>query len=355
MDLSTDELETTKDDGRAIRDVIFPNFRQTPPRLRYWIWLCPKQSPEWAAQDLYGVGIRAGTYCQRIATLVAGMALPEEAASIQTTTIYFQCAVLGTLILVTLRRNIAQPEVLVIVPLVFGGFVAAQTFEPGTMRLIGGGGTGGARQKMPFGLRALVMLQILGALAGYSLWFWCKGLDSTLPAEADPDAAPCTYYAFMLSRVEVSRPRVFEVLMSGLGGICFVVADALSLVGPALSYITSGRRIAVWHLIAAALGIGDAQDTMDTPRWRIWAKMIVSFTAIGYIVVMVEITLAWNPIEGANGMDSVGQLVPLIIGAMGLVKIAYLFLRERLQVHSGSPLASPNGSGELELSEGIGN
>ncbi|KAK0712537.1 hypothetical protein B0T26DRAFT_339546 [Lasiosphaeria miniovina] len=210
---------------------------------------------------------------------------------------------------------------------------------------------------MPPGLRTLVMLQILSALAGYSLWFWCKGLDSILPvadAEAGADVAPCTYYAFVLSRAEVSRLRVFGILMSGLGGICFVVADSLSLIGPALSCIPSGRRIAVWHLMAAALGIGNAQDTMDTPPWRIWAKMMASVAAVGYIVVTVEVTLAWNPIEGANDMDSVGQPVPLIIGGMGLARMAYLLLRERLQAHGGSLLASRSGSGGLELSGGIG-
>ena len=45
---------------------------------------------------------------------------------------------------------------------------------------------------------------------------------------------------------------------------------------------------------------------------------------------MVELTLLWNPIVGANSMDSVGQLVPLVIGATGLCKVLYLLLRERL-------------------------
>lgn len=90
-----------------------------------------------ATQDLYGIGTRTGTYCQWIATLVAGIALPEEAVSIQTTTICFQCAVLGALVVITLRGSIAQPEVLIIVPLVFGGFVATQTFEQGTTNLVG--------------------------------------------------------------------------------------------------------------------------------------------------------------------------------------------------------------------------
>lgn len=47
IDLTAEELGTTRDDGRAIRDMIFPNFRETPPKLRYWVWLCTKQSPEW--------------------------------------------------------------------------------------------------------------------------------------------------------------------------------------------------------------------------------------------------------------------------------------------------------------------
>jgi hypothetical protein len=269
-----------------------------------------------ATQDLYGIGIRTGIYCQWIATILAGVALPEETAAIQTNTICFQCAILGALILLTARATIDQPEVLIIVPLAFGGFSAAQTFEHGTSLV------GTAAAKGASALRTLVMLQIFGVLVGYSLWFWWEGVDSMSPPG-------CTYYAFVFAKVMIASLRVFGIVMSILGGLCFIVAELLFLIWPTLSCIQAGRRVTAQYFITApGISFGDK----GTPRWQIWVRIAISVGSVCYVIVMVELTLAWNPtVEGANTLESVGQLVPLIIGMTGLLRIFYLLLRKRLQ------------------------
>ncbi|KAH6618145.1 hypothetical protein B0J18DRAFT_436613 [Chaetomium sp. MPI-SDFR-AT-0129] len=283
-------------------------------------------------QDLYGIGIRTGIYCQWAATMAAGIALPEETAAIRTNTICFQCAILGALILMTARGSIAQPEVLIIVPLAFGGFSAAQTFEYGTS-LVGTGtatgtgtakGAGASASASP--LRTQIMLQIFGVLVGYSLWFWWEGVETVSPAG-------CTYYAFVFGKVSIVRLRVFGIVMSIFGGICFVNAEVLVLVVPMLSCIRSGRRVTAQYFITTPGRISSGGK--ETPRWQIWVRIAINVVSVCYFIVMIELTLAWNPtIKGANTLESVGQLVPLVVGVTGLLRISYLLLRKPLQVGS---------------------
>lgn len=47
LSLTEEELRLQRDDGTLLGEAVFPHFRQTPQRLRYWIWLNTNQSPEW--------------------------------------------------------------------------------------------------------------------------------------------------------------------------------------------------------------------------------------------------------------------------------------------------------------------
>ncbi|KAH6617433.1 hypothetical protein F5144DRAFT_392350 [Chaetomium tenue] len=290
-----------------------------------------------ATQDLYGIGIRTGIYCQWIATMVAGVALPEEMVAIQTNTICFQCAIPGALLLATLRASIAQPEVLIVVPLAFGGFSAAQAFGNGASLVE----AGTARGASP--LRALIMLQMFGFLVGYGLWFWWGGVDNVSPAA-------CTYYAFVFGKVMITRLRVFGIAISIFGGFCFMIAEFVFLILPTLSCIRAGRRATAQYFTAP----GFLSRDKETPRWQIWARIVVNVASVCYIIVMVEMTLAWNPtLEGANTLESVGQLVPLIIGVAGLLRISYSLLRKPIQADSSisQTHSSPPGIGLVDTAQ----
>jgi hypothetical protein len=177
------------------------------------------------------------------------------------------------------------------------------------------------------------MLQIFGVLVGYSLWFWCEGVDSVSPAA-------CTYYAFVFAKVMITRLRVFGIAISALGGFCFIAAQVLFLIWPTLSCIQAGRRVTAQYFITApGISFGDK----GTPRWQIWVRIAISVGSVCYVIVMVELTLAWNPtIKGANTLESVGQLVPLMIGMIGLLRIFYLLLRKRL-LQDGSSRSQRHG------------
>ncbi|KAK0738671.1 hypothetical protein B0T18DRAFT_422555 [Schizothecium vesticola] len=269
-----------------------------------------------AIPDLYGIGFRVGTYCQWLATLLAGAALPDEAGTMHANTICFQCAVLAALVLLTRKGVVQQPEVLVVILLAFGGFLAAQMFEYGLS---------GRPAKGTSAVRSFVVLQVFGGLIGYSLWFWWRGVGSLLP----PAPASCVYYTFAFCRCPVASLRVFGIVMSIVGGALFVVAEALALTLPLLRSLRGGRKVALQHIITPS---SPWPGHLWMPRSRIWLQMVLSVVSMCYLVVMVEMTLFWNPIVGANRMDSVGELLPLVIGATGLLRVLYILLREGLLV-----------------------
>lgn len=69
---------------------------------------------------------------------------------------------------------------------------------------------------------------------------------------------------------------------------------------------------------------------LSIARWQVWVSTICPVLSMAYLVIMIEITIAWNRIIGANSMDSVGQLLPFIIGIARLGKVVYRTIKERL-------------------------
>jgi hypothetical protein len=64
-----------------------------------------------------------------------------------------------------------------------------------------------------------------------------------------------------------------------------------------------------------------------------------NITCIAYSILSVELTLSWNQFDGVNTVDSVGQLIPLIIGIVSLAGLLYGFTVERSVIDSTDTLA----------------
>lgn len=94
MDLSAEELETRRADGTALKDTIFPNFRRTPARMRYWIWLCTRQSREWGVTGCICAAGDEGLVCSESGSRKGGISEGLDAShrfpSILATHLYFE-------------------------------------------------------------------------------------------------------------------------------------------------------------------------------------------------------------------------------------------------------------------------
>lgn len=71
----------------------------------------------------------------------------------------------------------------------------------------------------------------------------------------------------------------------------------------------------------------------------------MAIAGLVYIVLAIELTLVWNSISGVYTIGTVGQLIPFVIGAAGLLKIFYKIFAKRVIASFIDPLVTP-ASGE---------
>lgn len=78
-----------------------------------------------------------------------------------------------------------------------------------------------------------------------------------------------------------------------------------------------------WHTLTIASDISLSQmPLVITPR--IWTIMAAETLAmIVFLVVQVELTVAWNSISGLSSLSTLGQLIPFILGVGGLLKVVW--------------------------------
>ncbi|KAL9112368.1 MAG: hypothetical protein Q9187_007776 [Circinaria calcarea] len=78
-----------------------------------------------------------------------------------------------------------------------------------------------------------------------------------------------------------------------------------------------------WRAVAIASDIQLSQMPL-TISTRVWVYMAVqSFLIIAILIVQIELTTIWNSIDGIQNLNTVGELVPFILGVGGLVKVVW--------------------------------
>lgn len=55
-------------------------------------------------------------------------------------------------------------------------------------------------------------------------------------------------------------------------------------------------------------------------------KIVKDVAIIGWSIAAIELTLAYNSVQGVYGIDSTGQLIPFIIGVLGLLRVLNLII-----------------------------
>ncbi|MCJ1403209.1 hypothetical protein MMC11_006432 [Xylographa trunciseda] len=78
-----------------------------------------------------------------------------------------------------------------------------------------------------------------------------------------------------------------------------------------------------WHALAIASDIQLTQMSYTRPR-RIWMRRAAeNFVVIVLLILQIELAIGWNGIYGLSGLNTVGQLIPLILGVGGLVQVLW--------------------------------
>ena len=78
-----------------------------------------------------------------------------------------------------------------------------------------------------------------------------------------------------------------------------------------------------WRFVKIASDLALSQIPAHTTR-RVWLmRAAEQFLLIAFLVVQVELTIYWNNVSGLQSISQLGQLLPLIIGVGGLVKVLW--------------------------------
>ena len=90
-----------------------------------------------------------------------------------------------------------------------------------------------------------------------------------------------------------------------------------------IQQLTETSNAPDWHILAIASDIQLSQiPSIRSPR--VWVGMAVQkLSLITMLIIQVELTIAWNNISGLQRFDTLGQLIPFILGVGGLMKVLW--------------------------------
>lgn len=96
-----------------------------------------------------------------------------------------------------------------------------------------------------------------------------------------------------------------------------------------LKHVLSSRSRDGWYLFRTRHALRNL-----TVKWLKRLKIVgvvAAFAAIVWFILAVELTLAWNSVSNIYDLGSTGQLIPFIIGVMGLFRVMYLALPDQFE------------------------
>ncbi|KAK1772107.1 hypothetical protein QBC33DRAFT_139 [Phialemonium atrogriseum] len=246
--------------------------------------------------DFYGLGIRVGFYSQWISTLLVNIFVREEAATSRTVNLLLQLAVLICVVFLTIRRAIYPHEVMIAFWLLVGG--------PWSMQW-------GAFNRSGT-LVALSRLVLYAALSAYSCWFWFGGLDE-LPQ------TPCESFVFLGGATTHGWFRWFGKALSICG-----LAACVAVLGWGTVRHWKGK---MHGSSASRVGRRSKSTVPEAPQTDI-ALLTVSVSAIVLSIISTEYLIRDNHLVGVDVLLQPGQLIPLIVGAFGLMEMGISLLSD---------------------------
>jgi hypothetical protein len=308
--------------------------------------------------DLYGLGIRTGVYLQWVSALIIWRWYPEGRTELGGAYLVFLFALLIAMIVTTARLEpIHSAEILLLMYIIFGGVFTVMSIGLRKSHLQ-------KVKKMKGSLvQATALSFILAAASIYCSWFWLFGIHH------DFLDTQCGTYGFLFTKVSLKNEHVtkfFAALSMYLaiiyGGVSvYILAISVLFLMKVPSAMRAVRRLKPTP--KDVLEMGDqvrsdsqryghnsgAQDSkilsiplrkrltfssrknVPNDRRDVMASIIMptaNVVSLIYSVIGIEMTLQWNHVTGVYSINSVGQLIPFVIGLAGFVKVIYEPLKD---------------------------
>jgi hypothetical protein len=286
--------------------------------------------------ELYGLGIRMGVYFQWASALIIWRWYPEGRTELGGAYLVFLFALLIAMIVNTARLEPTHSaEILLLMYIIFGGIFTVMTI--GVRR----SHVQKIRELKGSWVQALTLCFILAAASIYCSWFWLFGIHH------DFLETECGTYGFLFTKVSLKNEHVTKFLATLSVYLSIIYGGALIFILGNLALFTlkvpSAVRMVRKYKPVPKPKHAPLSDIQEFPspsppeglfskNWRdVMTSIIlpmVNVVSLIYSVIGIEMTLQWNHVTSVYTINSVGQLIPFVIGLAGFVKVIYEPLKD---------------------------
>ena len=291
--------------------------------------------------DLYGLGIRLGIYFQWVSAYVSYMWNPKDRKVLAEAYLAFLFALLIAMFITTGR---SQPtyvaEIFVLTLVIFGGNLVVLNMglrkEPESETEVE------QRQSNMSLLELSSMALILNAAAIYTSWFWLGGIDVGFLD------TPCGTFGFLFTKVSLRNQSITKAFAALSMFMTIIYVFSLCL----LLYILLSTKVRYFPMISTLekrpVSLRIDESTWHGAIYQLFKIMIrlyreflrrcfkfsvkgrhyLGTAALVYSILGIELTLYWNSVTDINTIDTSGQLIPFVIGLLGLAKACFVPIRE---------------------------
>ncbi|OCL02541.1 hypothetical protein AOQ84DRAFT_443296 [Glonium stellatum] len=274
--------------------------------------------------NMYGLGIRLGVYFQWVTTSISNNFVPEEAAMMRGVNNCFQLSTFAGLMYITLGRGSSQNsgtlyavEAFIVLLLCIGGVCS-------------GRGLGNASEDKAISttfadhrasrIGQIVRVLIAAASIYYGVWFVYIGMD-------DMAHPPCSQIAFFFAPVDLYHwYHILLKVIFTLSGI----ASGFLILESSISVFRLWSKDGAIPALEKILAFHEERTTLDTTistshsgqRKTVLTRTSFSFD-LALFILTIELIIKWNHIQGVNTLGNTGQILPLIVGGSGLLRVLY--------------------------------
>ncbi|KAH7303964.1 hypothetical protein B0I35DRAFT_517099 [Stachybotrys elegans] len=303
------------------------------------------------ASDYYGLGVRLGIYLSWFQAWIANTMLPSEIGAAADTNTVFLLTLFVAMAIDSMSGPLAQVDALVLMHLCGGATFGILSIWGYRTRLYIDNGPKAIGLFGSWGTHFRVFISL--AISIYGLWFWVWGITGGLRSlgpndgmeGTTPNAPECgVVYTFFFARLHAAGGIRYFYIFVCSGCLLYFAAMFFTSLLTAWFHIDvfAGKVHNHWsnearheddgsiHRPRYVTGFNREELAMMHKFLRVMNLIWLVFSA-----VMVEITLNFNHIDGVlggpqNNLSSPGQLLPLLVGAVGFASTGYQLVQDKL-------------------------
>lgn len=305
--------------------------------------------------DVLGLGVRLGLYFQTASTILISLVRPKEAKESWLPTALFFSAFFVAVVYSVAHSAFSPGSVISCTWYPILIFVALYPYDFGSF------------SDDSKGKRGQLLLVLWISSVSLNIWFWFKGLDVQNDAQIQCIEPRVFFFAnlsatggirvvfrifclipaailmaiivlgFANSRrkTHVARdeekaarapalPIKDENPVSRQSVVSTSVESPLKVPAPSPQPVATSSHVAEVSTEALTTSTGAAPIAINEEAERRWGGALFLTLVLIFYIVASELQLKWNRLDGINSLSTTGQIIPLVIGTLSLLRTFYL-------------------------------